>query len=357
MKKKLSAFTLAEVLTTLMVIGVVAALTIPTLSQNIGDLILNRQKKVFETRLEEGLHRMAVQDKLGAKYKNTKAFIKEFKEFFSVASVCDSNNLNKCFSEKITNSDGDEFEVANLKSAKDFNSQNSDASVYGVRFSDGTNMLIAYEPNCRGYASSDIPKDASIGAFAKCFKYIYDVNGAKEENKVGNDMFGTLTPTKASGSFGLPFTIIGNKSFTPGETYEGHTWTCADATIASGDEQGTSSCDYWLGAKRFCEAIGGRLPDGGELAQIAAKTHGTVCTRCDEDYEGQPDYSCDCDGTPGADAPELWAAITNGNNYAILWSSVPYDDYGSYYWNFVEDGSYYENVGRSNLSVSTVCVK
>ena len=45
--KKKAAFTLAEVLITLGIIGVVAAMTIPTISHNIQEMVLNNQFKKF----------------------------------------------------------------------------------------------------------------------------------------------------------------------------------------------------------------------------------------------------------------------------------------------------------------------
>ena len=61
---KKAAFTLAETLITLMVIGVVAALTIPALMQQIGDYTLEKQRDVFSKKFAEGLRQMRVDEKL-----------------------------------------------------------------------------------------------------------------------------------------------------------------------------------------------------------------------------------------------------------------------------------------------------
>ena len=68
MKKKNSkiwAFTLAEVLITLGIIGVVAALTIPTLVANYQAKSWNTAASVFDKRLTEAIKTMNVQSKLG----------------------------------------------------------------------------------------------------------------------------------------------------------------------------------------------------------------------------------------------------------------------------------------------------
>ena len=53
--KKIRAFTLAETLITLMVIGVVAALTIPALMQNINERALLKQRQTVAAKIAEGL--------------------------------------------------------------------------------------------------------------------------------------------------------------------------------------------------------------------------------------------------------------------------------------------------------------
>ena len=55
MAKKIG-FTLAWVLITLTIIGVVAALTIPTLWAKIGTIVNSNRKEVIEDRLLEGLN-------------------------------------------------------------------------------------------------------------------------------------------------------------------------------------------------------------------------------------------------------------------------------------------------------------
>ena len=183
-KKEKKAFTLAETLITLMVIGVVAALTIPALMQQIGDYTLQKQKDVFSKKWQEGLRQMRVDGKLETTY-TTADFVKEMQKYFKIGAVCDSNNLTGCFAETITSYENDEaevFEVKDLKSAKNFNKSEEDSDVYGIKFSDGTSMLLAYKKDCTGISEGN-----TEGNHTACLLYVYDVNQNKGPNAYGGD--------------------------------------------------------------------------------------------------------------------------------------------------------------------------
>ena len=55
-KLRKAGFTLAEVLITLMVVGVVAALTLPTLMTTINGKVQERKQQVMERKLVQGLN-------------------------------------------------------------------------------------------------------------------------------------------------------------------------------------------------------------------------------------------------------------------------------------------------------------
>ena len=74
---KITAFTLAETLITLLVIGIVVVLTLPALMQQVGEYTLKKQRDVFGRKFEEGLQQMRVDGKLEVKYESTEDFIKE----------------------------------------------------------------------------------------------------------------------------------------------------------------------------------------------------------------------------------------------------------------------------------------
>lgn len=97
------AFTLAEVLITLVIIGVVAAITIPSLQQKIQeDQYKIAYKKAFSTASqawEQAVHDnlMTVRNSASADAANNTNFA-AFKSKFKVSKDCNSNNNSACWS-------------------------------------------------------------------------------------------------------------------------------------------------------------------------------------------------------------------------------------------------------------------
>ena len=80
-----AAFTLAEVLITLAIIGVVAAITIPSLVKNYNEKAWSTAQKVFTERLEVATRQMNTEEKL-AGYSNTMDFVNELKKYIKIKS-------------------------------------------------------------------------------------------------------------------------------------------------------------------------------------------------------------------------------------------------------------------------------
>ena len=95
---KKAAFTLAEVLITLAIIGVVAAMTIPTLIANYQERAWNTSAKVFVRKLEEALKTMNTQQSL-AGYSNTADFVAALGKHFKITRVCQNDDIMSCFEE------------------------------------------------------------------------------------------------------------------------------------------------------------------------------------------------------------------------------------------------------------------
>ena len=114
-QKEKKAFTLAETLITLLVIGVVAALTIPVLMQQIGDSALLKQRQTVAAKIAEGFANMRVAGALETKYASTAEFVEAMKKYFQISAVCTSNNLSGCFAETVTDGEGNVNTVSEMK--------------------------------------------------------------------------------------------------------------------------------------------------------------------------------------------------------------------------------------------------
>ena len=197
--KRRFAFTLAEVLITLGIIGVVAALTIPTLINNYQTKSWNTAASVFEAKFTESLKTMNVQGQLGkyGKYNTTEGFVEELQKHFKIANVCDRDHLMQCF-EKTTTWGDKEADLSNIKESKDFvqlaeGEEDWGTNVMGVQFANGVTGLIAYNPKCK----SD-PHDNRING-SNCYALLYDTSGFSEPNELGKDLRSTANVKNLAG--------------------------------------------------------------------------------------------------------------------------------------------------------------
>ena len=152
MIKKQYGFTLAEVLITLAIIGVVAAMTIPTLVANYQNKAWNTSASVFERKLEEALKSMNSQQTL-AGHTSTKNFVTALSGHFKINKICDTNDIASCFKSEISwpvidIAKGGEINnpvnITTIKTANDLVKENWDTEALGVQFANGITGIIAF---------------------------------------------------------------------------------------------------------------------------------------------------------------------------------------------------------------------
>ncbi len=175
LQKKL-AFTLAEVLITLGIIGIVAAMTLPTLIGNYQKKVLVNQLKKSVSTFEQGMQKIYVSegavswDELGwgrvsPSVLNDGGFMfQKFKENFNIVSY------------KM------DTEREDLEYIKKMDSQDSVTDIsFGGFFIRGFTMKLADGSIWYYQGSTDSYKNS--------FKVILDVNGEKGPNQAGRDVF------------------------------------------------------------------------------------------------------------------------------------------------------------------------
>ena len=266
MKKNRKAFTLAEVLITISIIGVVAAMTLPNLIADIQNRDWNTADSVFIKRLEQSLKVMNTQSVLSG-YSSTEEFANELKKHFKIANVCDNENLEKCFNNTFFSSKKNPINTSAFKTSKDFAVEDWGTNVVGVQFGNGVTGLMAYNPKCE-----ENPNSNEV-AVLNCIALLYDVNGFTKPNQMTKDL---RTTANVGDGFTDPLVINGVKitkvikaADIPPVKYDNGTWPDCD-TFKS--KYGIKACrfqgDYYAGAVAACGGVH-NMPTIKELAMIA----------------------------------------------------------------------------------------
>ncbi|MBR1424348.1 hypothetical protein IJ579_02155 [bacterium] len=83
---------MAEVLITLAIIGVVAALTLPTLIAKVNEKVDGNQKKVTEAKLIQGLNMLDLHGGINNTYSSTAEFAEELSKYMKITKICEGTN-------------------------------------------------------------------------------------------------------------------------------------------------------------------------------------------------------------------------------------------------------------------------
>ena len=283
MKTNKHAFTLAEVLITLAIIGVVATMTIPTLMADYNQKSWNTASSVFNRRLGEALAMMNSTSSL-AGYNSTADFVEELSKHIKIVKTCDKNNLTDCFIAEIATG-ADPVKTSDLKTAKNlYFDGDYDTETMGVMFGDGTSALIAYNKNViQDPLSNQVVRITgnrdNVAVSTDAISILYDVNGLKSPNEygTGKDIKGlnvelNIVPTVCSNglciaNMGLNYKPV-DCSDTTGKDYKYCATSSANAT------------DYWAGAKKKCADIGMSLPSAGRTSYGDCPADAAANTLC-----------------------------------------------------------------------------
>ena len=265
-----AAFTLAEVLITLAVIGIVAALTLPGLIQNHNEKAWSTAKDLWEKKLTETVRRMNT-DGVMTGHDSTEDFMDTFKQYMKVIKTCDNTDINKCYSPKVvttgSNEEPMEVETDSLTSASSMGLSDWQTNTNTMSFvvADGTTVIMAYQPECP-YA--DPIEDT--GSQVSCMGYMVDVNGKKGPNRVGKDI--QLSSGVAFSTCDNP---IGDMCWSTEFQANIAINTCSDGTEEdkaydqTGDTNSYCATNYWAGAKKACDQKNMSLPTSALLTQLA----------------------------------------------------------------------------------------
>ena len=341
MHKNTKGFTLAEVLITLAIIGVVAALTIPTLIQNYQEKAWDTASEVFQRRLGEALKVMNVQGTL-AGYKTTEEFVNELSKHIKITRICDNDDITTCFADKVT-WDGEEVEMSKIKTSKNFGKDDWNTNTVAVQFANGVNGVIAYNPTetCKQDPYSNQITGTS------CLAILYDVDGFKNPNTEGKDLK-NLNVTSLGGS-NCAIELSDGTCFTA--PFIPTALTLAECEAQKG-ELGISKChdgsDYWGGAVKACHDMGSSLPSQEQLDQLARDLYpGTEITTGESYGTRDNDLAFEMGFLSSASTSSFW-----------VWSSEEFNKRYAYHRLFNSTHTWrtsYNNT-RGNSGIQAVCL-
>ena len=346
--KTKTAFTLAEVLITLGIIGIVAALTLPAFISNVQGRIQTKRVENINQKLSKVTDKMAVQSGLIG-YPDTMAFVQEMKKHMSIAKVCDNSHLSECWGTTEVDVGKDKpWEIAKTKTAKNLKiTSDSWADTVGIVTADGTPMILSYDKECSfDVNNTGLQFDKSSGKSNSlaCISGVFDWNGGAKPNKLGDDV---LMLGMASGLGSSCAVEIGSLCFTA--PFEPTPLTFAEceaqkSTLGIYECCPTDNCgyyDYWAGAVKQCGGVS-KMPTMAQLAKLASQMYVGNPTI----YGGHDTYNIQYDpNSPVSKAlglpPDfvLWSGEERNFEYAysmrfapwmVYWYDNDYRDYSLY---------------------------
>ena len=258
MKKKTMAFTLAEVLITLSVIGIIAAITLPSLIVNINERAWESQKKALVARLSQAIPQLSTLSGYGTytlggettdEDGNTTTTATEdtasetfiidgLSKVYKVANICTSTDLSSCGLPDtiVPMNDGTEIDfptsLSELNTVFTFNNELGGGDMYDTAAAafetlNGESVAVYYNPAC----GSDNTTASHYVYNKMCVNFIYDLNGTKGPNQMGKDIGFVTVFYKSDPSVAGPIPYTSNAS----STYPSYSDSGDDAASACKD--------------------------------------------------------------------------------------------------------------------------
>ena len=270
------AFTLAEVLITLGIIGIVAALTLPAFISNVQGRIQAKRVENINQKLSKVTDKMAVQSGLIG-YPDTMAFVQEMKKHMSIAKVCDNSHLAECWGTTEVDVGKDKpWEISKTKTAKTLKIGEPDnwADTVGIVTADGTPMILSYDKNCNfdpNNAGLQYNQSSGKSNSLACLSGVFDWNGGARPNKLGDDV---ITLGMASGLGSSCAFEVGGTCYTAPFSPKPLT---AQECNEQKDKLGIKFCrtddnDYWGGAVKQCGGVS-KMPTMAQLGELASQLY------------------------------------------------------------------------------------
>ena len=207
-----SGFTMAEILLSLTIIGVVAAITLPSLTGNINERTWNTQRKALYARFSQAIALMPSLNGYGTLTEESSSgagdAVDTAAETFVTAglakvlkinNICDNDHLEDCGIPSQINAPNGSLISSIPTTLSELNSMFLSATAWNApsyasvldtksaafETSNGESILVYYNPQCM----ADMNEKGSYYIWPKmCANFVYDLNGSKGPNTVGKDI-------------------------------------------------------------------------------------------------------------------------------------------------------------------------
>lgn len=351
-KRFFKGFTLAEILITMSVIGIIAIMAVPPFINEINTRVWNARSVDTLGKLSEATNRMKVDDMLSG-YANTDAFVNELSKNMKILKRCDAMHLENCFTKGIKiDGEVDPILTKDLQTSKSIFKTNEDTNnpTVGIVTTDGIPMILSFDQNCeRLNPFSSTPRDTNgTSTTLTCLHILYDTNGLQGPNKLGKDVRGhqiafvDKSCLIDSGDACFDSTIIVPMAMSRAE--------CNEKKLTLGIDNCEYEDDYWAGAVQVCGGVS-HMPSEAQLASLANYLYDTNMAK--ENSKSYPSFDIPDKPLNQEEAAKLglfspldlaiWAGETSSNTAKLR--------------AFRETSSFRNNHRRSDGRLRALCIR
>ncbi len=220
------AFTMAEILLSLTIIGVVAAITLPSLTGNVNERVWNTQRKAMYARFSQAIALLPSlngygtlvegTDTVSAQDTATETFLTEgLSKVLKINNICDHEHLGDCgVPTSFTNLAGSKMAMPttlyglnigfkNVEEYEGLSFSAIDTKAAAFETQNGESIAVFYYQSCPPQLPTGINLDGNSFANPQanmCLNFVYDLNGTKGPNAMGKDIgfitaFNSIDPT------------------------------------------------------------------------------------------------------------------------------------------------------------------
>jgi prepilin-type N-terminal cleavage/methylation domain-containing protein len=185
-------FTLAEVLITLGIIGVVAALVMPALIADYKDKVYDTARKKVWSTVGQAVRVITVNGGIGDAADAQDFVENHLREQIKILKTCDNNNLRDCGIETDTNAIKTLAGTSTTMPTKLHDlaqeisrgeTTRTNTTSYGFVMANGYSVNLFYNPKCMPDSESDHYAQDRV-----CVNAVYDMNGLAGPNQAGKDI-------------------------------------------------------------------------------------------------------------------------------------------------------------------------